>query len=74
LDISKQLAVTLSVEAFLVFLTLFLLSEPGWMIKSKNEGTRAAFRAGGLLFLCVTFCWSFILGCILAIQRLTFHV
>jgi len=74
LEISKQLIVTLAVEAFLVFLTLFLLSEPGWMVKAKNEGTQAAFRAGGLLFLCVTFCWSFILGCIIAIQRITFRV
>jgi hypothetical protein len=70
-DVPRQIWLTLGVEAVLVTLTLVLLSEPGYLIKARGPGLKKVLRSGGLVFLCLTFFWSFILGHLIAIFHLT---
>ncbi len=70
IEYSRQLLVTLGVEGILMLLTVFFLSEPGWAIRPRGASLRMSLWAGGLVFLCLTFCWSFILGCVIALHRM----
>ena len=70
-QIPRQLWLTFGVEAALVMTTLMFLSEPGLLIKERGPMLRKVFRSGGLIFLCMTFFWSFILGYLIAIFHLT---
>ena len=72
-EIPKQIWVTLLLEGVLIFLTFFFLTEPGIMIRDRSPKMRKAFRSGGVIFLCVTFFWSFILGHLISIFHLTHH-
>ena len=70
-DIPHQLWLTLGVETAVVMMTLLLLSEPGFLIKPRGPVLRKVFLGSGLVFLCLTFFWSFILGHLIAIFHLT---
>lgn len=70
MGLSKQMWVTLGIEGILVLITLFLLTEPGGIWSNRNPSLRMALRAGGMLFLCIMFCWSFILGCLIALEKI----
>ena len=69
-EVPRQIWLSLGVEGLLICLTLFLLSEPGFLVKSWAPAVRKAFLGGGLVFLCLTFFWSFILGHLISI----FHI
>ena len=69
-NIPKQIWFSLGIEGVLIAMTLLLLTEPGLMIRPRGPALRKAFVGGGLVFLCITFFWSFILGHLIAI----FHI
>lgn len=65
----KQIWMSLLVETLLISTTFFLFSEPGFLIKTKGVEVRKVFFVGGVIFLCFTFFWSFILGHLIALFR-----
>lgn len=66
----------MGVEIILIFITLFFLLQPGWSRTSSGEKGRVQifFSKTGWVFLCLTFCWSFLLGCLYKIKELGLYL
>ncbi|MCM2280152.1 MAG: hypothetical protein NDJ89_18945 [Oligoflexia bacterium] len=62
-----QVVVAFLIELFLVALTIVLI------LRARAGKSRIA-SATGWVMLCVTFCWSVVFGCIVALNRLTFRL
>lgn len=71
---SKQLAISILIEGCLLFSTLLLLIQPRLFFNLESEKTRQVLTMSGLFLLCITFCWSVIFGCVLALHQLTFQL
>lgn len=62
---TSQIAIASGVEIFLMALSFVFLS---------SAAAAAFYRWAGTVFLCLTFCWSVILGCVLALNQMTFRI
>jgi hypothetical protein len=66
---SKQLIFSMALEFWLVFLTIVLLTQPSFIFRGNQGKQRLSLTMSGMFMLCVTFCWSVVLGCVIAFQR-----
>lgn len=64
----KQVLVSIVIEVMMILLTIFLLNQPKLVFEKQSDCTKTIARAGGLISLCVTFCWSVFLGCVLMLH------
>jgi hypothetical protein len=67
----KQVLVSMLLEVSLILFTTILLTQPRFLFFNLSLRTRAALRASGWAMLCITFCFSVIFGCILALNATT---
>lgn len=71
----RPVMVGVLVESALILATLLLLIQPRILVSSAaTERWRSWLSKMGYLFLCMTFCWSVVFGCILALHDLTLQV
>jgi integral membrane sensor domain MASE1 len=56
----------LMVEIILIVFTTILMAQPKKVFPSKSEKLRSFAHWVGMLLLCLTFCWSIVLGIVLA--------
>jgi hypothetical protein len=68
---SPQLLGSFVIELALVSMTTFLLAQPEPLFHGLSGRVRGAITWAGMVALCVTFCWSVIVGCELALHQLT---
>jgi hypothetical protein len=61
-------------ESALVVTSAILLVQPRPLLELGSETARRLATMSGMFFLCVTFVWSVILGCILAMRELSMRV
>lgn len=73
-QLTPQLLGTVLIEAAMIALTTFLLVQPEPVFRGVSIRIRGAITWAGLVSLCVTFCWSVIFGCVLAIHHLTLRI
>ncbi|MCM2324189.1 MAG: hypothetical protein NDJ90_13095 [Oligoflexia bacterium] len=69
-----QVIAAFLIEVFLILLTLLLLLQPAWIFRTQSDRGRVFTTLSGWVFLCVTFCWSVVFGCVVALNRLTFQL
>jgi len=62
------------IESALVAATTLLLSQPEFVFDGQSSRFRGLARAGGWICLCLLFCWSVILGGVLAIHQMPLPV
>lgn len=62
---SKPVLFALLIESGLITLTTALISQPR---------SRVLANTSGWLLLCLTFCWSVVMGCLIGLQRLTIQL
>lgn len=74
LSFSNQLLLSLAIEGALILVTLLFLVQPESLIRFRSDRGKAAARIWGLVLLCITFCWSVVLGCVYAIQSITMRL
>lgn len=65
----KQVLFCLTVELGLIFVTTLFLTQPGFIFPVRSDRTRIALTMSGYLLLCITFCWSVILGSVLTLTE-----
>jgi len=71
----RQVFFTMLIEAALVAFTVFALVQPFASLKPKQTETRSiGLQFVGLVLLCITFCWSVVFGCVLALNEITFRL
>ncbi|OFZ70442.1 MAG: hypothetical protein A3K03_05825 [Bdellovibrionales bacterium RIFOXYD1_FULL_44_7] len=70
----KQLVFVMLIEFALIMLTCILLMQPTLIFAGQSDRARSIARTGGLVFLCVTFCWSIILGCVFTLSYSTIQL
>jgi hypothetical protein len=63
--VTEQIKIAAAIEIFFIVSSFFLLSKPG---------TKVAYHWAGTVMLCLTFCWSVILGCIFALNAITVQI
>lgn len=68
---SKQMLFALVIECWLIVLTSLMLTQPSVVFRFKSQQARHAATISGYLLLSLSFCWSVILGCMIAFQQLT---
>lgn len=66
----SQLFFTLFIEFFLVFLTGILFHRPKLIFGVWSDKYKVYLITGGVIFLCITFCWSFLLGSYIALSHM----
>ncbi len=71
---NQSLVISLAVEIILVSMTLFLLAHPRMLFKQRSDRARLLITISGLVFLCLTFCWSVIFGCVLVLHEPAFRI
>ncbi len=74
LGLSHQIFVSFLIELVMILATLVLLDVPNLAIRFRSPGAQAAVRGAGMVMLCLTFCWSVILGCVLALNAGTYRL
>jgi hypothetical protein len=74
LGLSHQIFVAVFIELVMIFLTLLLLDVPNLAFRFRSPGAQSAVRGAGMIMLCLTFCWSVILGCVLALNSGTYRL
>ncbi len=72
--LSHQVFVAGFVELIMILLTMTLLDPPASVISARSTVLHAAVKGAGMILLCLTFCWSFILGCVLALNSGTYRL
>jgi hypothetical protein len=70
----KQVVVSLWIEIAMITVTMILLVQPRMFFPFRSTRARLIGNWGGMMLLCMTFCWSVILGCILALNDMTFQL
>lgn len=66
---SKQMIFALVVEGWLVLLTLLMLMQPSFVFQFKSDQAQRVVTVFGLFLLSVTFCWSVVFGCLIALNQ-----
>jgi len=70
----KQVLFCLLIEAVLMTLTVVLLVQPQFVVKPKSKKTADVMTYFGFGCLSLTFCWSFVFGCVLAVNQLSIRI
>ena len=70
----KQVLFAMIIQAVMMVFTLMLLVPPRAIADGKSPQWRAVVRTGGWVALCLTFCWSVVLGIVLALHRMTISI
>ncbi len=70
----RYVALAFMVEFFMILLTCTLLMQPRSMFGAVSQRMSSAVMAGGFVLLCLTFCWSVILGAVLALNDMTLRI
>lgn len=68
---SKQMLFACVLEGWLMILTVLMLTQPSFLFRFKSDQARNTVTISGALLLCLTFCWSVVLGCMIAFHKLT---
>lgn len=68
---SKQMLFALVLECWLMLLTILMLTQPSFLFRFKSDQAQNAVTISGFFLLCLTFCWSVVLGCMFAFHKLT---
>jgi len=63
-----------SVEMALIALTSLMLIQPKFIFRQKTGKLKSFFKWGGLVFLCLTFCWSIVVGIVLSMNDLSLRI
>jgi hypothetical protein len=71
---APQVKIALLLESGLICFTTLLLTQPNFLFRPQSQKGRDFCRTAGLFFLCVTFCWSIVFGCILAVNSLSIRL
>lgn len=71
---SQQLVIGITIEAVLILVTTFLLTQPAIFFPANSQRVSSFATAGGLVFLCFTFMWSVIFGAILSMNQIPLWV
>ncbi len=66
--------IVLGIESVLVFMTAFFLVQPDVLFRLASQKIRTVVRWSGMLLLCLTFCWSVIVGIILSLNGLSLKI
>ena len=69
-----QIQIALAIEGLLLMGTCILLLQPIFVFNKSSQRARSVATWGGVALLCVTFCWSFLLGSILALNEITLRI
>lgn len=72
--LTKQLLFALMIETSLVMLTTILLIQPKFVFDGQSNKIRDTARVGGMFLLCITFCWSVVVGCVMALNSMTIQL
>ncbi len=67
----RQIVFLLLIESALVISSLILLVQPRFVFRLQTPRSKYVATYSGMVILCLTFCWSVIFGCFLALQDLT---
>ncbi len=70
----KQVLFALSIESILLAMTILFLVQPLSLTRFGTPNRARVFRMGGMVLLCLTFCWSVVFGCILALNEMTLRL
>jgi hypothetical protein len=70
----NTLIFSLGVELALIIATTLLLIPPKAVFRVKLDRIRPGLRWGGIVFLCLTFCWSIVVGIVLSMNHLSFSL
>lgn len=70
----NQVVFAMAVETAMIIVTLLLLNQPNIFLPFRSPRVQTALRAGGLIMLSLTFCWSVILGCVITLHQMTFRI
>ncbi len=70
---SRQVLFALTIEILLISITVFLLLQPRFLFQKQSSTVRSLAKSLGGVFLCFTFFWSMIMGCILELNSVRFH-
>lgn len=62
----------LLVEFALIALTMLLMAQPEIIFRSKSVRLQSFLHWGAMLLLCLTFCWSVVVGIVLTMNGLDF--
>lgn len=62
------------IESALVMITVLLLARPIPARAGESNARSLKMTVVGLFFLAITFCWSVIFGCVLALHQITFRL
>lgn len=63
----KQVLFTFLIETVLILATTLLLAQPEMVFSGQAKRVRSLAKAGGLILLCLTFCWSVVLGAVITL-------
>lgn len=69
---NRALLLVLTVELILLFLSWVLLVRPRFLVGELGERRERIYLVSGSVMLSLFFSWSFILGAMLALGRVTF--
>ena len=61
----SQIIMAGGIEIFFVFLTCLFLMKPRWAFGEVARKADTVLTWVGMCLLCLTFCWSVTLGCVL---------
>ncbi len=70
----NSVLITFGVECMLIIVTTLLLSQPEFIFKSATIRIQSMAKWGGVFLLCLTFCWSIVLGIILSVNGLSLRI
>lgn len=65
---------SLAIELALILLTLLLLIQPKAFFRKKHDKPYTLLHWVGIVLLCLTFCWSVIVGIVLSMNELSFRI
>mgnify|MGYP000983209509 CR=1 FL=1 len=66
----KQLIILLIIEALLLMGAALLMWQPGFVFGERSPAVRSLYKYLGVALTCLVFCWSFIVGSVLAFYRI----
>ncbi|MDR3607199.1 MAG: hypothetical protein P4M08_07460 [Oligoflexia bacterium] len=74
LGLTRQIFFAGLIEVAMILVTLALLDVPNIVLPVRSAGARSTLRVTGMIMLCLTFCWSVVLGCVLALNSGTYRL
>jgi hypothetical protein len=72
--VPNQVLFAFVVEFFMILLTSILLLQPRSMFRSSASWMTGIATTTGMVMLCLTFCWSVVLGAVLAMHGFTLRI